>query len=143
MNQKDYGEKYKDHLLEQYKLYVEMTTSASARRSETTRFYYLLHSALLVLIGAALNAKLPPALSTSLLKIMICILGFGLSLIWAIHIWLYRSMTKAKFLVIHQMEKNLPFNPYERENWRYGLTSAELVVPFLFMILYFVLACFV
>ena len=34
-----YGDKFQDHLIEQYKLYVEMADRVSARRAQTNRFY--------------------------------------------------------------------------------------------------------
>ena len=39
MNPEKYGEKYKEHLLEQYKLYVEMADRISGRRQTANSFF--------------------------------------------------------------------------------------------------------
>ena len=53
MTKQEYGEKYDEHLLEQYKLYVEMTDQVSTRRAHTNRFYVSLLSGLLALFSWA------------------------------------------------------------------------------------------
>jgi len=50
MNREEYGEQFKEHLIEQYKLYVEMTDRISDRRERTNRFYISLLSVLLALL---------------------------------------------------------------------------------------------
>ena len=51
MKKKDYGEKYSDHLLEQYKLFVEMMDEICARRATTNTFYLTLNTLLMTAIG--------------------------------------------------------------------------------------------
>lgn len=43
-------EKHSDHLLEQYKLYVEMTDRVSQRREQSNRFYVTLVAAIVALL---------------------------------------------------------------------------------------------
>ena len=61
MKRDEYGENYQDHLLEQYKLYVEMADRVSQRRDQSNRFYVTIISALvalLVVLGAAGGCRL-------------------------------------------------------------------------------------
>ena len=46
MKPEEYGEKYQDHLLEQYKLFVEMADRVSQRRDQSNRFYVTFVSAI-------------------------------------------------------------------------------------------------
>ena len=44
MSPEEYGDKYSDHLPEQYKLYVEMTDRVSQRRERSNQFFITLLS---------------------------------------------------------------------------------------------------
>lgn len=46
MKPEEYGEKYQDHLLAQYKLFVEMADRVSQRRDQSNRFYVTFVSAI-------------------------------------------------------------------------------------------------
>ena len=46
MKPDEYGEKYQDHLLEQYKLFIEMADRVSQRRDQSNRFYVTFVSAI-------------------------------------------------------------------------------------------------
>ncbi len=48
-----YGDNYQAHLLEQYKLYVDITDKISARRNQVNSFYISLLSGLLAFIYIA------------------------------------------------------------------------------------------
>ena len=50
-SQEKYGTKYKAHLLEQYKLYVEMADRISARRQTANSFFLSINTALIALTG--------------------------------------------------------------------------------------------
>ena len=41
IRRRKYGSKYQDHLLEQYKTYVEMAEAASQRKEQVNRYYRL------------------------------------------------------------------------------------------------------
>jgi len=51
MGQEEYGSNYQAHILEQYKLYVEMTDRISQRRDQSNRFYSALLTGLLAVIS--------------------------------------------------------------------------------------------
>ena len=50
MKRDEYGDNYQAHLLEQYKLYVEMADRVSQRRDQSNRFYVTSVSALVALL---------------------------------------------------------------------------------------------
>jgi hypothetical protein len=49
-SEREYEEAFKQHLLEQYNLYVEMADRITTRRAQTNRFYISLLSGLLALL---------------------------------------------------------------------------------------------
>ena len=142
----DYASDCKAYLLEQYKICVEMADRVSARRIQTNSFYLSLLSALLVLLSLSLEKKLfseDQGISiflTSILSLFLC-------LSWYINIESYRQLNTAKFEVINEIEKSLPFLCFSRE-WEkllkirkrkqyMSLTSVEKFIPILFSIPYF------
>ena len=76
MREKDYGEKFKDHLLEQYKLFVEMADRVSSRRMQTNMFYISLLSGLITVISISRAFKLSNVviLAVSVFGVIICVL---------------------------------------------------------------------
>ncbi|ADB58813.1 RipA family octameric membrane protein [Archaeoglobus profundus] len=111
IDEENYGEKFKEHLLEQYKLFVEMADRVSNRRMHTNMFYISLVSALIAVTSVlrevgSFNSVI--ILSISGLGIIVCIL-------WYVHIESYRKLNSAKFTVIHEIEKYLPYPCYYKE----------------------------
>jgi hypothetical protein len=114
-----YGQNYQEHLLEQYKLYVQMADNVSARRSQANQFYISVLSALLAvlalvgkLFGSGQNAR-PDLINITFLAITI--LGLVLCVIWFANLLSYRQLNSGKFKVIHEMESELPYACYDRE----------------------------
>jgi hypothetical protein len=151
MTKEEYGEKFHDHLLEQYKLYVEMTDQVSTRRAHTNRFYVSLLSGLLALLSIVMSkggfARIP-----GMVILGIGILGILMCILWFFTIRDYRRLNSAKFEVVNQMERHLPFQPYDRE-WEilgkgkggrryFGLSRIEqyvsllAAIPFLLLLIY-------
>ena len=114
MNKEEYGSKYNDHLLEQYKLYVQMADNISNRRAQTNRFYILLLSTLLTLLSIIIGANLFIN-SRALAFLLFSILGILLCCVWFINIRSYRQLNSGKFKIIHKMEQHLPFPCYDKE----------------------------
>jgi hypothetical protein len=55
----DYGDRYREHLFEQYKMYVDSADRISQRRSSTNSFLLTVNAALVTLYG--LTTPLKPA----------------------------------------------------------------------------------
>lgn len=144
-----YGEKYSDHLLEQYKLYVEMADRVSQRREQSNRFYVTLVAAIAALL--VLAARLGVAEGAGPVIFLISgLFGAALSVVWYFNIKSYRQLNTAKFAIINKMEQQLPAAPYADE-WELlrpkagpakyiQLTRIERFVPVIFGLLFLGLA---
>lgn len=144
MTPEEYGEQHSGHLLEQYKLYVEMADRVSQRRDQSNRFYATLFSALAAVLVLAARFNLSDD-SWGLVFLIAGFVGSALSLIWFVNIRSYRTLNSAKFQIINRIEKQLPFHGYTEE-WellrpaegtkRYlQLTVVEQYVPVMFLLL--------
>ena len=145
MKPDEYGDNYQAHLLEQYKLYVEMADRVSQRRDQSNRFYVTIVSALVALL--VVTARLGAADSIWAAALLIAgLFGVALSVIWIINIKSYRTLNSAKFAVINAIEGRLPTAGYSDE-WellrpkigppRYlQLSRVEQGVPYLTLLLF-------
>ncbi len=142
----EYGDKdkCKDHVLEQYKLYVEMADRISARRSTANTFFLTLNT---LVIGALSTCA---EKFSRLSVIVLCIAAIVLCYVWKRLIKSYRQLNTAKYAVIGEFEKKLPASPYWSAEWsalgegkdpkKYKqLTAVEKWVPIVFMCLYLLL----
>ena len=118
MTPEEYGDKYPDHLLEQYKLYVEMTDRISQRRERSNQFFITL------LAGPAIVAILArfsldgEGVEKGFLPIVLLVsglLGIALSTTWFVNIKSYRRLNNARFQVIEELERRLTFASYTYE----------------------------
>ncbi len=136
--------KYKEHVLEQYKLYAEMADRISARRSTANTFFLTLNTLVIGALSACAD-KL-----SRLSVIVLCIAAIVLCYVWKRLINSYRQLNTAKYAVIGEFEKRLPSSPYWSAEWnalgegkdpkKYKqLTAVEKWVPIVFMCLYLLL----
>ncbi|MGJ3249504.1 MAG: RipA family octameric membrane protein [Elainellaceae cyanobacterium] len=116
MTKEKYGDQYQLHLLEQYKLYVEMADRISARRLQTNGFYITLLSGLLTLLSF-LNVDKDQEVHTqnNIFFLVVGVIGLTLCATWLFNIRSFKQINSLKFKVIHEMEQNLPFPCYSRE----------------------------
>ena len=146
-----YGDKFQDHLIEQYKLYVEMADRVSTRRAQTNRFYISLLSGLLALLSIVVNRNVFGSV-LNLVFVAVGILGLVLCFLWYVTIRAYRQLNSGKFQIIHEIEQHLPFPAYEKEWEILGkgkeskkylqLTLIEQCVPFVLAIPYSLLLAY-
>ncbi|MFC1460963.1 hypothetical protein ACFLQR_00400 [Verrucomicrobiota bacterium] len=138
-------DKCMDHLLEQYKLYVEMADRISARRAMANTFFLTVNT--LMVAGMAAYLEKMAARITLLAPLA----GLILCYVWQRLIRSYRQLNRGKYKVIGEMEKRLPCSPYWSAEWtalgegkdpkKYKpLTAVEVWVPVVFMALYTLLA---
>ena len=141
----NYGNEFKPHILEQYKLYVEMADRVSSRRLQTTSIYTSILSALLALVSITSNKELFQGPQKFIL-LAVSILGICLCLAWTANINSYKQLNYFKFKVIQEMETYLPFPCYKRE-WEileenknkqryFRLTAIEKYIPLIVSIPY-------
>lgn len=143
---------YKEHLLEQYKVYVEMADRISARRNLANVFFLSLHTIIFTALGFSLE-KIELINPKWLLLFPI----FGILVfcwVWWRLVNSYRCLNTAKYKVIGELEKELPKSPYWSMEWKelgegkdsskyVPLTSTENWVPFVFGFLYVCLAVYI
>lgn len=134
-----YGEKYRDHVLEEYKLYVEMADKISQRRMDTNNFFVSANTLLIAVITFLNSWGKETSIITS-------IVGIVLSISWYFLLQSYRKLNSGKFLVIHKIEQLLPISMYDIE-WNtlgrgkdhkkyWSISHLEKVLPIVFLIIY-------
>lgn len=148
MDPAEAGSETMSTLVDQYKLYVELTDRVSARRVDAGKFYTTLLTGLLAVVPFAVGEQTPPDIRR-LIFFLLGLLGIVLCVLWIINIRSYKQLNALKFRVIHEMEERLPFPAYDREweilreeSGRYSylrLSRVEQFVPLLLMVPYIVL----
>ena len=133
-----YGDKYKEHLLEQYKLYVEMADRISGRRQTANSFFLSINTAIVAFVS---DVGLCAGKGANFYWVISCA-GMVLCFFWYRMIRSYKDLNSAKFKVIHEMEAKLPFAPYDLEWDKIGrgddkklylpFTHIEINVPWVF-----------
>lgn len=132
-----YGDQYRGHCLEMYKQYVEMADNISSRRQSTNSFFLSINTAVLAVYGLSKGAEFASwAWALSIAGIVLCVAWYRL-------VRSYRDLNSAKFKVVHEMEKELPFAPFDAEWEAVGrgknpklyrsFTAVELTIPWVFV----------
>ncbi len=137
--------KFHDHLLEQYKLYVQAACDISRLRYSSNNIFLTIHS--LITTGIFLTLKNDYTTVPNVWRYPILAGGIMLCFIWIKMIRHYSLLNGAKFKVIHEMEKELPASCYDDEWEKLGrgkdkskyepLTRIEKSIPAIFGIIYF------
>lgn len=142
-NESEYGEQFKNHLIEEYKLYVEMADRISQRRMDANSFYLSVNTLLVAFLTLFLKRN---GDESSVLWIIAAVTGIISCGTWYFILKSYRQLNAGKFKVVHLMESKLPISPYDAE-WKelgkgtdeskyWPLTHIEVILPILFFIIY-------
>jgi len=147
VEEKNYGKDYKQHLLEQYKLYVEMADEVSSRRSKANNFFLSVNTLLVTAIGVLTELE-SSFITLNLWWVLISsFAGVLFSWTWISIINSYRQLNRGKFEgIIPLIEKKLPLAMFKAE-WSYlkpkgetsrytQLTVVEVLVPKIFAGIY-------
>lgn len=127
----NYGDKLQEHLLEQYKIYIEMADRVSSRRLQTNGFFITIFSGLFAIVAFLFNkdTQLSVNLQNGLLW-GIGLSGILLSILWRQSIDSSKILNSGKFKVINAIENKLPCPGYYEE-WdivkRNGYNSASRI----------------
>lgn len=146
-SKEEYGPEFEQHLLEQYKLYVEMADRISARRMMANSFFLGVHTSLLTLFVLFVKGDQRETMIIWQVPLVALIL---LCFVWWRLVYSYRQLNSGKYKIVHKMEQMLPAAPYDDE-WREAgcgkdsnlykpLTSIENWIPACFAILYLFLS---
>jgi hypothetical protein len=103
------NEKWHGHLLDQYKLYVEMADRISQRRTAANTHFLSVNSAILAFVGYLTSKDSPDYLW------LLAMAGCMLTLFWYSIVNSYRNLNTAKWQVVQDIEKRLPISPYDAE----------------------------
>ena len=146
---KAYGDKYDEHLLKQYKLYVEMADKISERRQSANTYFLSINSLLVTFYGILAGFGNIPQQKTW--QYFVPAAGLLLCVTWATLIRSYRQLNTGKFEIIHLLETRLPASVYKAE-WDLlekgegseylPFTHVERYVPWIFAGLYVLLMLF-
>jgi len=144
----EYGPSYRDHVLDIYRVYLEMADRVSLRREKANSFFLAVNTALIALL--AKDAFGGNMAKFRALTLLVPVAAGVLCYLWYRIIRSYRDLNSAKFKVIHAIERQLPLRPYDAE-WEsvergknpklyLPFTHVEGVVPWLFMSFHAILA---
>jgi hypothetical protein len=142
-----YGDKYQDHLLEQYKLFVVTSQQVSERRQNANNYLLTLNSSFVLLFVTFLST-----FGHQRWNVLIPITGLIVCFLWYSLVDSYKDLNTAKFKVIHELEHQLPVALFGYEWWVCGhnrkkkdrpledkyvpLTHLERWIPVAFGVLY-------
>jgi hypothetical protein len=143
----EYGDKYQDHLLEQYKLFVETAQHTSDKRQNANNYLLTLNSSLVTLFVVFIST-----FGNHRWNALIPATGLIVCFIWWSLVDSYKDLNTAKFAVIHELEEQLPVALFRHEWFVCGhnrkkkdkpvedqyvpLTHLERWVPVAFAVLY-------
>jgi hypothetical protein len=108
-----YGEKFKEHYLEIYRIYVGMADKISERRQSANSFFLAINTAIVGLVSylqLGQNEK-----TGSIFYLVISVAGMIICYIWYRLVLSYKQINSGKFRVVHLIEQNLPLAPYDAE----------------------------
>ncbi|MDC1512882.1 hypothetical protein N8456_02135 [Porticoccaceae bacterium] len=103
------NEKWHSHLLEQYKLYVEMADRISQRRTSANTYFLSVNSAILAFVGYLTSESTPDYMW------LLALAGYLLTIFWYNIVLSYKNLNTEKWQVVHDIEKRLPISPYDAE----------------------------
>lgn len=143
-NTEKYGDKYIEHLLDQYKMYVDSVEKISDRRQKTNEFFLAINTALVTILGF-LSSKLE-TINNGIVLFICAISGGIMCYLWYRIIYSYKGLNEGKFKLIHKIESRLPLSIYDTE-WKilgegknkeiyWPFSHIELLVPKIFIVIY-------
>jgi hypothetical protein len=135
-----YGDKYKEHYMELYKLYVNTAEAVGERRQKSNSFFLTLNTTIIAVISYV-QLNIQPGKSSDLYW-LISLSGMVLSYTWYRTIKSYKDINVGKFKIIHLIERKLPLALYDAEWDALGrgkktelyleFTTIEKIVPWIF-----------
>lgn len=144
-----YGEKYNEHLLQQYLLYVQMADKVSERRLLANTFFLTANTAIISALGVIVAVFPVERIAGGITALIALVTPGFLCYAWYRIVKSYAQLNTGKFAVIHKIERELPHALYEDEWNELGrgldsskykpLTDVEKLVPLLFVVVYLVI----
>lgn len=98
-----------DIILEEWKTCVEMANSISQRRDTFNNIFITINTAIMSLI----------LLNPEVNSVLVSLIGIFSLVFWMVFITNFKKLNIAKFKVIFELEKKLPYKPFTKE-WEYA-----------------------
>lgn len=99
--------------MEQYKTYLDTIDHFAEKRLHLHEFFMGINSFLATLFGYMVTSEK----YTLLLLLLLALVGFSFSRVWYLLVTNFTTVNSAKWKVIYDMEKKLPYQPFQSE-WR-------------------------
>lgn len=138
---------YEDHYLEQYRMYLHIFNSTTDRRNKSNEFFLGLNTAIIGVLGYLETKGFNN--TTSVIFLFAPLVGIAICYCWYQIIISYKMLSRAKFVVIHNIEEKLPLSLFKTEWELLGkgidfskyrkISSIEKNIPIVFIILYSVI----
>ena len=132
-----------DARLALYGLYLATAEKVSDRRAQANAWMLSVNSAVVALYGYLAADKLSVSVGQKQIWLWATpAAGAIVSVAWAALLTSYRQLNRAKFEVLQEMERELPFPVFMREREAYrrhrrrSLSNIETLVPICFVALY-------
>lgn len=145
----EYGETYRDHFLEQYKIAIQGVDYTSKWKHIVNNYFLTMHTVLLAGVGlSATRADISlPAFAHSVVPVI----GICMAIAWFITARGYNEILETKFSILHCIEEHLPMAIYRTEwdilNASYKnprrAARVDSLVPAFFVVLYSLIFLFV
>ena len=132
-----------DHYIDQYRIYMHIFNATNDRRWRSNEFFLGINTAIMGILGF-LESK--GTVEQPVIFILVPFVGIAICWCWYRIISSNRSLCRAKFKVVHEMERKLPLSLFETEwhllgagkdrNKYYPLSLIERNIPIIFTVLY-------
>ncbi|HNW71752.1 MAG TPA: hypothetical protein PKZ36_03010 [Candidatus Paceibacterota bacterium] len=142
-HKENHADKYIDHYLEQYRIYIHVFNSTSQRRLKSNEFFLTINTAIIGILGYIESTNL---IDKPVIYLLVPFVGIAICYSWYRIIYSYRIVKRAKYKVIHSIEKKLPLSLFETEweilgkgkgdNKYKPLSEVEMYIPMIFIVLY-------
>ncbi len=109
-----YGDQYARHVLEQYKICLEMADRISQRRGTANTYFLTLNTGIVAALATFYDPTkdIPPVIGIAFFVAtsLFCVA-------WGVMLRSYRNLNTAKFMVIGLLEERLPASPFYAAEW--------------------------
>ncbi len=145
----DYGIDFGKHIMDQYRLFVELMDRVTQRRLNTNTFFLTANTALIAALSGLSTRGILSEQNYIIIYGLAALAGVLLCVEWRGIIESYTQLNQGKFAIILQIERLLPLSMFKAEWQALGdgknkklyrpITKTERWIPIIFMFLYIAL----
>ena len=144
----EYGDKYQEHFLEQYKIMIQGIDYSSKWKYTVNSYFLTINTFLIAAVGISISRD--QLVAVELAHKVIPIIGIFVAIVWMFISQGYNDVLRAKFAILHCIEKKLPLALYKTE-WEIIKSSysnpmrarlTESLVPLIFLVFFVIIFFF-